>query len=105
MKIVKVDEVKYAKTYTEKLIGFMFQKKPDLNKIIVFENCKSIHTFNMRFKLDILFLNENYEVLKIIRAVPRRRIISSVKGATIVVEAQEGVFSGLNLHDIVRFDA
>ena len=105
MKIIKVDEIKYAKTYSDKLIGFMFKRRPETKKIIIFEKCKSVHTFNMKFGLDILFLNENCEVLKIKREVPRGRIVSSTKGATIVVEAPEGLFSGVNLHDIVRFDA
>lgn len=36
--------------------------------------CEAVHTFGMKFPIDVLFLNKKKKVLKIRRNMPRRRI-------------------------------
>lgn len=67
-------EIKIAKTFKEKLIGLMFQKKITYGLLI--PNCKAIHTFNMKCNIDILLLSSNYQVLFINRNVKKNKIIN-----------------------------
>jgi uncharacterized membrane protein (UPF0127 family) len=51
--------------------------------------CRSVHTFTMRFPLDLIWLGKGGEVVRIDRAVAPRRLKSCV-GARSVVEANAG---------------
>ncbi len=50
-----------------RIIGLMFRKKPLDSDGLILEPCNSIHTFFMRYPLDIVFLSKTNEVVKIIR--------------------------------------
>lgn len=103
MKNIQVDQIINATQFSQRLLGFMFQKKPKNTKIIIFDNCNSIHTFNMKFKIDVLFLNDNSKVVHVIRALPKHKIIFPVRKACKVIEAAEGTFDAIFVGDVVSF--
>ena len=105
MKIIKVENVDYANTFFSRLIGYMFQSLPSGSEVKIFENCNSVHTFNMKFKIDVLFLDSKNVVMKRCLSVPKRRVLRSVKGACKVVEAPEGLFFSVKEGEIVVFEA
>ena len=51
-----VIEVKEAKDFKTRLLGFMGQK--NIQTGILFPNCKSIHTFFMKEHIDVIGLDE-----------------------------------------------
>ena len=51
--------------------------------------CRSVHTFGMRFALDLIWLGRDGRPVRIDRAVPRRRLKLCL-GARSVVEARAG---------------
>jgi uncharacterized membrane protein (UPF0127 family) len=51
--------------------------------------CRSVHTFTMRFPLDLIWLGKAGEVVRIDRAVPPRRLMSCLRARS-VVEANAG---------------
>ena len=105
MKIIKVDTLIEANTFLRKLRGYMFTKQPSTREIMVFNNCNSIHTFNMWFKIDVLFLDHENRVIKKVGSLSKGRMLMPVKGASVVVEAPEGLFDSINENEIVAFDA
>lgn len=56
-----------------RMIGLMFRKAPKGDGLLL-EPCNSIHTFFMRYSLDIVFLSKTNEVVKIIRNLPPWRM-------------------------------
>jgi uncharacterized membrane protein (UPF0127 family) len=78
-----------AKSFAARFIGFMF-KKPK-NYAIVFNNCKSVHTFFMRFNLDIIYLNRDNEIVKIIKEVKPYRFTLPCKNAVSILEIPSGL--------------
>lgn len=66
--------------------------KPGLNaeKGLLLHPCRSIHTFFMRFALDLVFLNHENKVVKIVRSVKPGRIIWGGWSAQSVIEVQSG---------------
>lgn len=105
MKIIKVDTIIKANTFSRKLRGYMFTRRPKLREIMIFENCNSIHTFNMWFKIDVLFLDNENRVIKKVGSLSKGRLLMPVKGACVVVEAPEGLFEPVNENEVVVFDA
>ena len=51
--------------------------------------CRSVHTFTMRFPLDLIWLGKAGEVVRVDRAVPPRRLKACVRARS-VVEANAG---------------
>jgi uncharacterized protein len=51
--------------------------------------CRSIHTFGMRFALDLVWLDAGHAIVRIDRAVPPRRIRTCARARS-VLEAPAG---------------
>ena len=56
-----------------RVVGLMFGKAPKGDGLLL-EPCNSIHTFFMRYSLDVVFLNRSNEVVKVIRNLRPWRI-------------------------------
>lgn len=57
---------------------------------------RSVHSFRMRFDLDVAFLDEELRVIKTI-TLPRHRLCAPVWAARSVLEAEAGSFREWNL--------
>ena len=66
-----------AKSFRDKLMGFMFKKSADY--AILFEKCNSIHTFFMRFNIDVIFMDKNKNVIKEVKNLKPWRIAVCLK--------------------------
>lgn len=74
-----------------RLLGLAFLDRDGAGAGLLLPRCASVHTFGMRFALDLYFLDEEERVLDVRRAVPARRVVSR-RGARAVLEipAREG---------------
>lgn len=87
----KIADIYIADTFLKRFMGYMFRKKPHHEAILI-KPCNSIHTFFMKFSIDVLFINDNMEIIKKIERLRPGRIITPVKGASMVLEARSGLF-------------
>ena len=58
--------IQVADTPLARIIGLMFRKRPASDGLLL-DPCNSVHTFFMRYPLDIVFLNKSNQIIKIIR--------------------------------------
>ena len=86
-----IKDVMLADTYVKRFKGYMFCKTPCCNAIILIP-CSSIHTFFMKFRIDVLFINEKMEIAKKIENLGPGKLILPVKGVKMVIEGRAGVF-------------
>lgn len=56
-------------------------------------NCRSVHTFTMRFPLDLVWLGSDGEVIRVDRAVPGRRLRTCLRARS-VIECNAGEADG-----------
>jgi uncharacterized membrane protein (UPF0127 family) len=70
---------------------------------LVITSCRWVHTFGLRFAIDVAFVDENGVVLKIQR-MPPGRLGAPVKRGRWVIEAATGAFErwGLAVGDVVE---
>jgi len=70
-KFVKINEIVIAKSFLQQTLGLMFKKTFPYDCGMWFEMDKQktvvIHSYFMRFSLNIYFFNEKYELIKIIK--------------------------------------
>lgn len=94
-------DVHYANTFIKRLRGYMFHEKPHY-EVLVFEPCNSIHTFFMRFNIDVLFLDSEGLVLEKRQGLEKNKMIAPIKDVVFTVEAIEGKFDSIHIGDIVK---
>ncbi|MCB2294211.1 DUF192 domain-containing protein [Clostridium algoriphilum] len=83
-----------ADSFSKRLFGYMFRKEPHHDAILL-KPCDSIHTFFMKFNIDVLFLNEHMQIIKKIESLRPGQVVTKVRGAKIVIESKEGVFNNI----------
>lgn len=60
-------DLKEAKSFFQRLLGLMFIKEMKDMDALLFDNCRSIHNSFVRFPIDVLFLDKEDKVVKVIK--------------------------------------
>jgi uncharacterized membrane protein (UPF0127 family) len=74
-----------ARPARARLLGLAFLDDLPDDWALLIPRCASVHTFGMRFALDIAFLVEDGQEIRICAGVPPRRLVSC-RGAAAVLE-------------------
>lgn len=69
MIIIKPPLFVEASGFIGRFKGYMLSSQAEVDSALLFRNCKALHTYFMKFNLDMFFLNELGEVLHIERLV------------------------------------
>lgn len=77
-------KIKEAKSFKDRLFGLMFKK--NINHGLLFKNCKSIHTFFMKEKIDVIATDKNDVILKKYKSVHPWKIIIAPKNTKNIYE-------------------
>ncbi len=75
----------YAITHKQRRRGLSWKSIEDSPDELIFERCKSIHTFGMKFDLEVLFIDSTNRILRA-KIVPKNRIVFAPKGTHAIVE-------------------
>ena len=73
----------------KKSVGLLGKDKYD--GAAIFKRVKSVHTFGMKFPIDVAFVDKSGQVIKVYQLKPYRVVMPVLK-AQIVIEAQAGAF-------------
>jgi uncharacterized membrane protein (UPF0127 family) len=90
-------EVRVASAPHARLLGLAHLDLDQAGAGLLIPRCTSVHTFGMRFRLDIYFLAEGSKLLAARPGIPARRVISC-RGAEAILEipaSEGGEFSSL----------
>ena len=87
---VIADSIEKATGFIDRLRGLMYVKHLPKGHAILLEPCNSIHTFGMRFAIDVLFLDASSRILKAVRSLTPGKIAGPIAGACAVLEANAG---------------
>src|SRR4051794_41055866 len=68
-----------------RLLGLAWLRAMPPGHALLIPGCRSVHTFGMRFPLDVVFLDERGRALRVERGVKRRRVLVC-RGAFAVLE-------------------
>jgi uncharacterized protein len=81
--------VPVADSFRTRLLGLSWRDRPIVGGGLLIPRCSSVHTFGMRFDLDVFFLDEGGRVIEARHAVPPRRVLWC-RGASAVLEIPAG---------------
>lgn len=93
-------ELVICNKFKSRLFGNMF--KENINNILCFPRCNSIHTWFMKLPIDIVMLNKEKKVIYIINNLEPYKIIFPKKNAYYTLEfpTNENIYK---LNDIIDF--
>lgn len=87
---VLADQAQFAKTFLTRLKGLMFRKEIEPGECLILHPCNSIHTFFMRFPIDVLFVSKENKVVHAIENISPNAVSPIVRSAARVVELPVG---------------
>jgi uncharacterized membrane protein (UPF0127 family) len=77
-------EVPVAHTGRARLLGLAFLDRDQAGEGLLIPECRAIHTFGMRFPLDVLFLAEDATVIDLRRELPPRRFAACARASAVL---------------------
>lgn len=84
------ENVMFSDTFFKRLKGLMFTKELPEEKALHIIPCNEIHTFNMRYSIDVLYLDAEKNIISINEDMKPSKIGKRVKNAKSVVELPRG---------------
>jgi len=81
--------VTVARGFVQRTRGLAWRKSIPAGDGVQINRCRSIHTFGMRFSLDLLWLDQQGQAIRVDYDVPPRRL-RSCRRASAVVEVVAG---------------
>ena len=84
-------EILVARSPWRRLVGLALRRRAPPDTALLLPRCRSVHTFGMRFALDLVWLDARGNVIAVDEAVPPCRVRSRRAAASVVeVVAGEG---------------
>lgn len=90
---VVAERVRIASTPWARLIGLLGRKSLDPGEGLLLRGEQAIHTFGMRFAIDILYLDRDFGVLRALSSLPPGRTGPFLRRAHDVLELPVGTLS------------
>lgn len=94
-----------ARTAQERRTGLIGRTTLTHGEGMVFPGTKSIHTFGMRFPIDVVFLDREQRVIHIVQQMPCSRVSPLVWRSAMALEMAAGTLAltGTELGDRIEF--
>jgi uncharacterized membrane protein (UPF0127 family) len=73
-----------------RLLGLAHLDREEAGPGLLIPRCRSVHTFGMRFDLDVLFLDRDLEPVQLRRGVKPRRVVWAQRPAFAALEVPAG---------------
>ncbi|RLQ84891.1 DUF192 domain-containing protein [Planomicrobium sp. Y74] len=88
-------EVKQAHRFWPRFKGLMFTNSMPAGRALHLAPCNSIHTFFMKYEIDVLYINKENEIVGIEECLKPGRLGSRFSGASSVIEFPAGAINHL----------
>lgn len=91
------DNAKRADNFFTRFKGLMFVKEIEDNYALHITPCNQIHMLNMRFALDVIYLDQNGRVVRVDENVQPGKICKTVRNAKSVIEMKASAAAKLGI--------
>lgn len=85
---IKIEDVRVADSFWKRFLGLMGKRNmPGMGLILL--KCSSIHTFFMRFDIDVVYFSKNFKVIGI-QSIKPWRFGKIIRGVSHILEIPSG---------------
>jgi len=85
-----------ADTFWKRIKGLLGRKSLKAGEALVIRPCNSVHTFFMRFPIDVLFVDKDNRIIKTVADLEPFRMTPVIFGSAFVVELPAGTLHSTN---------
>lgn len=97
--------VSITETARERMRGLLGRDHLPSGEALLLDRCGSVHTFGMRFAIDVVFLDRRQRVVAVHHDVPRRRMLFDLRATrTLEMPASGARQHGLAVGDSLVFE-
>lgn len=97
MKTLFFERVIIANKLIKRFMGYMFRNEPASAEVLIITPCNQIHTFHMKFPIDVLYLNKDDVVVHMEKDIKPWKIRPKISSAHYVIEGKRGSFKGVEV--------
>lgn len=98
---IAICRAKVAERFKERLVGLLRHKELEPGRGLLLRGCSQVHTFGMRFTIDVVFISKDLNILEIERSLKPGRVSRYVKGAYWALELGSGAAENLRTNDAI----
>ena len=84
------DTVFVPKSFWQRAKGLLGKKDIDGKQFYLFYGCSSVHMFGMKFSIDLVYLNRQFEIVKLVHSLKPWHMSVCFKAAH-VIEIKDGL--------------
>jgi len=92
-----VNNLEIADNFATRFVGLMGRKGLADNAGLLIEPCSGVHCWFMRFPIDVVYVNNDWEVIKVDAGMKPWRMGRPVRGSRRVIELASGEAERLGL--------
>jgi hypothetical protein len=89
-----LDKVKLSSSYSSRLQGLLGKSSLNPGEGLMIIPCNSIHTYRMKFTIDVVYVDKKNIVLRVVDSLKPDRLGPMILKSAYVVEASAGAFKG-----------
>ncbi len=79
-----------ASSFRSRLLGLAFLRREHAGPGLLIPRCRSVHTFGMRFPLDVVFLDGEGRAIAWVESVPAGRLVGDRRASAVLeIPAEE----------------
>jgi uncharacterized membrane protein (UPF0127 family) len=82
-----------AENIFSRIKGLLGKKSMPIGEALLLKPCKGIHTFGMKFPIDVIFLDKRNRVMAVVEDLKPNRMTSLLFNAASVLEVPAGVIN------------
>ncbi|MFH1691016.1 MAG: DUF192 domain-containing protein [Candidatus Omnitrophota bacterium] len=104
---VLANKLRVAQTFKSRSQGLLNRNGLEQGEALLIQPCTSIHTFFMKFPIDVAFLDRKGRVVKIAKNIRPWRLSGCLFGAHMVIEFNAGTLTNslINVGNVVKIEA
>lgn len=91
-----IENVLKTTNFFERMRGLLFKEKLKSNAGLIISPCSSVHTFGMKYTIDVVFLDKELTIVKLVKSLKPWRMTAS-HASCIVLELVEDSINTLQL--------
>ncbi|MBC8101126.1 MAG: DUF192 domain-containing protein [Cytophagales bacterium] len=92
--VVVIPHAQVASSLWMQFIGLIGKRSLPDDYALAIPHCDRVHTFGVRFPIDVVYCDRKGRVLRVVASLPPGRLAPRARGAWVAWEAGAGVFAG-----------